>query len=121
MKKIFYLTLFVLGMVITGCEYNAPELTVSTRHIVMSVGESTQLNVDVKKNSASSVRVNYEYSDSRDSEKPVFEISNFEGKSTTIRALNPGIDTLNTYYIYVTGTSAYGRPLVQVVVEVIKK
>ena len=121
MKKIFYLTLFVLGMVITSCEYNAPELTMSTRHIVMSVGESTQLNVDVKKNSASSVRVNYEYSDSRDSEKPIFEISDFEGKSTTIQALNPGIDTLMVGYVYVVGTSAYGKPLCSVVVEVVDK
>ena len=121
MKKIFYLSLVIFGMIITGCEYNAPELSVSSRHIVMSVGESTQLNVDVQKNSASSVRVNYEYNGLRDSEKPVFEISDFEGKRTTIHALNVGKDTLFVSCVYVVGTSAYGRPLCSVVVEVVDK
>ena len=121
MKKIFYLSLVIFGMIITGCEYNAPVLTVSSRHIVMSVGESTQLNVDVQKNSATTVHVNYAYSDLRDSEKPVFEISDFEGKSTAIHALNVGKDTLFVDYVYVVGISALGEPLTSVVVEVVDK
>ena len=108
-------------MMLAACEYHEPELTISHERIVMRVGESTPLKVDVKKNSATTIHVNYEYNDSRDSEKPVFEISDFEGKSTTIQALNPGIDTLMVGYIYVVGISAQGKPFESIVVEVLEK
>lgn len=70
----------------------------------MYVGESAVVKVDY-----ANKEVNYNYSDTRNTESPVFEISDFEGQSTTITALNPGTDTLWIGYRYTRGAFAYGN------------
>lgn len=69
----------------------------------MTVGDSITIEVYHAK------KVEYTYSSSRDVAHPVFEISNFKGASTTIFALNPGLDTLFVGYRWTSGSAAYER------------
>ena len=107
MKKILCAVWLVSAIILASCTTPHPEISISTpivQRIGMYVGEKARLDIiNVKVYDAQ-----YYYSNSRDESKPVFEISNFTGASTTIYALNPGTDTLKVDYNWGTGIFAYG-------------
>ena len=102
MKKFLNLFLLVLGIILTSCEYQNPDVVISPSKLFMNVGDSTWVEVNHAKN------IKYGYSKSRKADKPVFSISNFDGEKTQIHALNPGIDTLYISYQWQAGIGAYG-------------
>ncbi len=102
MKKILYLSFLFLGLFLTSCKNQKPQIHIENP-LIITVGDSIVASVsDV--NSAS-----YSYSKSRNESKPVFSISNETGFSTTIYALNPGTDTLWISIRYRKGIYAYGE------------
>ena len=116
MKKACYLLLITIVISLSACGYNEPEVSIKNRssHITMAVGQEAVIEVQKAK------RAEYHYSATRDTEAPVFEISEFEGKETTIHALNPGTDTLYIGYNWTAGTYAYGGDDV-VIVNVVEE
>ena len=116
MKKACYLLLITIVISLSACGYNEPEVSIKYRdsHITMKVGQDAVIEVQKAK------RVEYHYSATRNTEIPVFEVSDFEGKATTIHALNQGTDTLYVFYNWTAGVSAYGKGDV-VIVNVVEE
>lgn len=88
MKKVFYLFLCFAGISLTACENSKPIWDYSASKYILEVGDSAIYSIHNAKS------VSYDYSDSRDNNNPVFEITDFTGESTTIYARNVGVDTL---------------------------
>ena len=88
MKKFVYPAVFcfVVSMLTVACAPKHP--TPNAQEFTIPVGGSEVLEV------YHASYVSYSYSKSRDAKCPVFEISDFQGKSTTIHALHAGKDTL---------------------------
>ena len=99
MKKVFCLTLLLVGMVLSSCKYNEPEIVTKSSRLFMVVGDYASVKVEGSK------EVTYSYSSSRDEAKPVFEYTN-QGEAL-VHALNPGTDTLFVGYKWTAGISAY--------------
>ena len=116
MKQVCYLLLMTIAISLSACHYNEPEVSIKYQdsHITMKVGQDAVIEVQKAK------RVEYRYSATRNTEIPVFEISDFEGKATTIHALNQGTDTLYIGYNWTAGTYAYGGDDV-VIVNVVEE
>ena len=55
--------------------------------------------------------VDFQYSETRNAETPVFEMSNRSDYSTTIYALNPGTDTVWVSYRWTQSIFAYGNQI----------
>ena len=112
MKRILFLSLLFVGLFLASCEkQQEPEISFNPSKLVMYQGETSIVNVDYPKT------VHFDYSNSRNEATPVFSISDIEGKSTTITALNPGVDTLFISYVYTRGIFAYGeQKLVEITV-----
>ena len=102
MKKLSFLCLVLLGVCMASCEYQQPEVCFTASQYTLSVGDSAVLEV------YHANRVDFQYSETRSAETPVFEISNRSDCSTTIHALNPGIDTLWVSYGWTQSIYAYG-------------
>lgn len=88
MKKVFYLFLCFAGISLIACENSKPIWDYSASKYILEVGDSAVYSVH------NAESVSYNYSNSRDNNNPVFEITDFTGESTTIYARNVGIDTL---------------------------
>jgi len=88
MKKYVYPAVFcfVVCMLAAACTPKHPKP--NAQNFTIPVGGSEVLEV------YHASYVSYSYSGSRDAECPVFEISDFQGKSTTIHGLHAGKDTL---------------------------
>ena len=102
MKKLSFLCLVLLGVCMASCEYQQPEVSFTASQYTLSVGDSAVLEV------YNANRVDFQYSDTRNAETPVFEMSNRSDYSTTIHALNPGTDTVWVSYGWNQGIFAYG-------------
>ena len=115
MKKIFYLPLLWLGMVLIGCEKQEPKINIQTGSpLLLEVGDSALVEVQYTK------EAHFSYGESRDESNPVFEISDCTSTSTIVHALNPGADTLFVGYHYTRGIFAYGHQTM-VLVKVVEK
>lgn len=112
MKKLLYLSLLILGAICISCEKQRPKVNFQSGPLV--VGDSALYEV------LHATDVDYSYSETRDETTPVFSISNFQGKSTTIYALNPGIDTLFVGVAWSEGMFPYGL-IFYSIIEVIEK
>jgi hypothetical protein len=114
MKKIFYLLLIIFGISLTACERQSPIWDFSASKYILEVGDSAMFRI------YNAQSVSYNYSDSRDNENPVFEITHFSGDSTIIYARNVGSDTLWVGCGWQEGIFNYGITSA-VVVRVIEK
>lgn len=103
MKKLSFLCLLLLGILITSCENQQPEVRFSASQYTLSVGDSAVLEVYYAN------EVDFKYSDTRSADSPVFEMSNTSDYSTTIHALNSGTDSIYVSYRWNQGIFAYGN------------
>ena len=103
MKKLSFLCLVLLGVCVASCEYQQPEVSFTASQYTLSVGDSAVLEV------YHANHVDFQYSETRSTATPVFEMSNRSDCSTTIHALNPGIDTLWLSYGWNQSIYAYGH------------
>jgi hypothetical protein len=103
MKKLSFFCLILLGVFMASCEYQQPQVSFTASQYTLSVGDSAVLEV------YNANRVDFQYSDTRNVETPVFEMSNRSDSSITIHALNPGIDTLWLSYGWNQSIYAYGH------------
>ena len=87
MKKLSFLFLVLLGVCMASCEYQQPEVSFTASQYTLSVGDSAVLEV------YHANHVDFQYSETRNAETPVFEMSNRLDYSTTIHALNTETDT----------------------------
>ena len=114
MKKTFSLFLLTIGVTLVSCEYQPVEVGFNASNFMLMNGDSAVFEVHHAKS------VEYSYSDFRDEETPVFEISKSTGESTTIYARNVGTDTLWVSYNWSQGIYDYGH-LAPVVITVLEK
>lgn len=112
MKKILYFSFLFLGLFLTSCKNQRPQINIGTNPLIIMVGDSAYISV------SDANYVNYEYSKTRDESYPVFEISDYKGEQTTVHALNTGTDTLFVCMQWSQGIFAYGLP-VGVIIKVI--
>ncbi len=105
MKKLSFLFLVLLGVCMASCEYQQPEVSFTASQYTLSVGDSAVLEV------YHANHVDFQYSETRNAETPVFEMSNRSDYSTTIYALNPGTDTVWVSYRWTQSIFAYGNQI----------
>lgn len=105
MKKLSFLCLVLLGVCMASCEYQQPEVRFTASQYTLSVGDSAVLEV------YHANHVDFQYSETRNAETPVFEMSNRSDYSTTIHALNPGTDTVWVSYRWTQSIFAYGNQI----------
>lgn len=105
MKKFSFLYLILLGVCMASCEYQQPEVCFTASQYTLSVGDSAVLEV------YHANHVDFQYSETRNAETPVFEMSNRSDYSTTIHALNPGTDTVWVSYRWTQSFFAYGNQI----------
>ena len=103
MKKLSFFGLILLGVFVASCEYQKPQVSFTSSQYTLSVGDSAVLEV------YNANRVDFQYSDTRNAETPVFEMSNRSDCSITIHALNPGTDTVWVSYGWTQSIFAYGE------------
>ncbi len=102
MKKILFLSFIAMAICFASCERQQPEVSFTASNYTLSVGDSAVLEVYHAKN------VDFQYSETRNVDSPVFEMVSNSDFSTTIHALNPGIDTVWVSYGWNQGIFAYG-------------
>lgn len=105
MQKLSFLCLVLLGVCMASCEYQQPEVSFTASQYTLSVGDSAVLEV------YHANHVDFQYSETRNVETPVFEMSNRSDCSTTIYALNPGTDTVWVSYRWTQSIFAYGNQI----------
>ena len=88
-----------------SCEKQQPEVCFTASQYTLSVGDSAVLEV------YHANHVDFQYSETRNAETPVFEMSNRSDYSTTIHALNPGTDTVWVSYRWTQSIFAYGNQI----------
>ena len=103
MKKILFLSFIAMAICFASCERQQPEVSFTASNYTLSVGDSAVLEVYHAKN------VDFQYSETRNVDSPVFEMVSKSNYATKIHALNPGTDTLWVSYRWNQGIFAYGN------------
>ena len=103
MKKILFLSFIAMAICFASCEKQQPEVSFSASNYTLSVGDSAVLEVYHAK------EVDFQYSETRNADSPVFEMVSKSNYATKIHALNPGTDTLWVSYRWNQGIFAYGN------------
>ena len=115
MKRQFAYFLFaVTAVFFASCKHNEPRINVGANPVILMKGDCAAISI------SDANEVYYEYSKSRNESNPVFEISDFKGFTTVVRALNVGTDTLYVNMNWNVGMHDYGLP-VSVTIKVIDK